>query len=76
MAGYAAAIWPALYTIHALLIVAGAPIVFHAPWDGLNMLIPIAGYGILAALVGHLYSRYALGKLRRLAAGVRPHSAE
>jgi len=32
------------------------------------MLIPVAGYGIVTALVGHLYSRFALHRLRKLAA--------
>ncbi len=67
MAGYAALLWPLLYAIHAILILAGAPILFTGPWDGLNMLIPVAGYGILAGLVGHLYSRVALRQLKRLA---------
>jgi hypothetical protein len=66
MAGYAALLWPLLYAIHAILIVAGAPIVFTSPWDGLNMLIPIAGYGVLSGLVGHLYSRVALRQLKAL----------
>lgn len=67
MAGYAALLWPLLYAIHAILILAGVPILFTGPWDGLNMLIPVAGYGILAGLVGHLYSRVALRQLKRLA---------
>jgi hypothetical protein len=61
-------LWPLLYAIHAILIVSGAPIVFTRPWDGLNVLIPIAGYGVVAGLVGHFYSRYALGELKRLTA--------
>ena len=66
MAGYAALLWPLLYAIHAILIVLGAPIFFTRPWDGLNMLIPIAGYGMLSGLVGHLYSRVALRRLKGL----------
>ncbi len=66
MAGYAALLWPVLYATHAILILAGAPILFTGPWDGLNMLIPIAGYGMLSGLVGHLYSRVALRQLKRL----------
>ena len=66
MAGYPALLWPVLYAMHAILIVAGAPIVFTGPWEGLNMLIPIAGYGMLSGFAGHLYSRYALGRLRKL----------
>lgn len=60
-------LWPGLYALHAILIVAGAPILFTGPWEGLNMLIPIAGYGILAGLAGHLYGRFALHRLKRLA---------
>jgi hypothetical protein len=66
MAGSLALLWPALYAIHAILIVAGAPILFTGPWEGLNMLVPIAGYGMLSAFVGHLYSRVALRRLKRL----------
>ena len=67
MVGYAALLWPLFYGIHAILILAGAPILFTGPWDGLNMLIPVAGYGMLAGLVGHFYSRVALRQLKRLA---------
>jgi hypothetical protein len=79
MAGCAALLWPALYAAHAILILAGAPILFTGPWDGLNMLIPVAGYGMLSGLVGHLYSRVALGRLKKLtrtnAAGDQPEEA-
>lgn len=70
-------LWPALYGIHAILLVAGAPIRFSRPWEALNMLVPVVGYGLLAALAGHIYSRIALRRLRALArspeteAGVR-----
>lgn len=73
--GAIALLWPLLYAVHAVLIVAGAPIVFAEPWDSLNMLIPIAGYGILAALVGHAYSRWALHNARVIAAG-EPNGSE
>jgi hypothetical protein len=65
--GPIALLWPSLYSIHAILIVAGVPIVFDKPWTALNMLIPIAGYGILCGLLGHVYSRYALKKLKSAA---------
>lgn len=64
--GFLAWLWPTLYAVHAILIVAGVPIQFDRPWIFLNMLIPVAGYGILCALIGHIYSRYALKKLRGL----------
>ena len=60
-------LWPTLYGIHAILVVAGVPIQFDRPWIFLNMLIPIAGYGILCGLLGHIYSRYALKKLKTAA---------
>ncbi len=64
--GFLVWLWPILYVIHAILIVAGVPIQFDRPWIFLNILIPTAGYGILCALMGHLYSRYALKKLKDL----------
>ena len=64
--GWAALLWPLLFATHAILILAGAPILFIEPWDGLNVLIPVAGYGILAALVGHLQGRVALNRLKKL----------
>jgi hypothetical protein len=65
-AGFLVWLWPILYVVHAVLIVVGVPIVFHGPWTALNILIPISGYGILCALIGHIYSRYALKKLKGL----------
>jgi len=59
-----ALLWPTLYGIHAILVVAGVPIQFGEPWIFLNMLIPMAGYGILCGLIGHIYSRYALKRLK------------
>lgn len=59
-----ALLWPTLYGIHAILVVAGVPIQFGEPWIFLNMIIPMAGYGILCGLLGHFYSRYALKKLK------------
>ena len=60
-------VWPALYTIHAVLIVAGAPIVFTGKLNYLNMAIPTLGYGLLTALAAHAWSRYALRRARRAA---------
>jgi hypothetical protein len=64
--GYIPLLWPLLYAVHALLILAGATIVFAPPSDSLNMLIPIVGYGALTALISHLYSRWALHNVRTL----------
>lgn len=65
--GLVALIWPVLYGLHAVLIVVGAPILFTGRWSGLNMVLPMCGYGILAGVVSYAYSRFALRKLRRLA---------
>lgn len=62
-----ALLWPILYSIHAILVVAGVPIQFGEPWVSLNILIPMVGYGILCGLIGHIYSRYALKKLKTTA---------
>jgi hypothetical protein len=62
--GYIPLLWPILYALHAVLIVAGVPIVFVGPWEMLNMLVPIVGYGLIANLVSHLYSRWALHNVR------------
>jgi hypothetical protein len=57
-------IWPSLYTIHAILIVVGVPILFTGDSSGLNMFLPTFGYGFLTFVIGHVYSRYALKKLK------------
>jgi hypothetical protein len=62
-----ALLWPILYAIHAILVVAGVPIQFGKPWIFLNMLIPVFGYGFLTYMIGHLYSRYALRRLKTAA---------
>jgi len=64
--GFLAWLWPVLYIIHAILIVAGVPILIPKPWESLNIIIPMAGYGFLCSLLGHIYSRYALKKLKGL----------
>ncbi|MCK4323816.1 MAG: hypothetical protein KAW89_04750 [Armatimonadetes bacterium] len=60
-------LWPALYALHAILLVAGAPIHFGAILGMLNIFVPVVGYGVIAALAAHIYSRYALRRLRTLA---------
>jgi len=60
-------LWPALYALHAILILAGAPIVFDPPWNSLNILLPIVGYGLVTSLAGHFYSRWALHKAQAMA---------
>jgi hypothetical protein len=66
--GFWAYIWPALYALHAGLICAGFPIRFtDVNLEIFNMLLPVFGYGLVAILVGHVYSRYAFHRLKSLA---------
>lgn len=65
--GPIALLWPTLYALHAVLILTGIPILFTGPWDWLNMLIPTVGYGLLTGLLSHVYGRFVLRKLRRIA---------
>lgn len=60
-------LWPILYTLHAILIVVGAPIVFAGRDESFNMYLPIFGYGALTVLAVHLYNRLALRRLQRAA---------
>ncbi len=64
-AGILSFLWPILYALHAVLILAGAPILFRGEWSNLNIILPACGYGILSSLLGHAYSRYSLRRLRR-----------
>jgi hypothetical protein len=74
--GYIPLLWPSLYGLHALLIVAGAPILFVGSWEPLNLGVPVIGYGLLTGLIGHCYSRWALHNARSLAVGNRQPSGE
>jgi hypothetical protein len=57
---------PILYTIHAILIIAGVPIYFTGNYAvPLNMFLPVI-YTYFTYMIGHLYSRYALKKLKGL----------
>ncbi len=60
-------ICPMLYTIHAILILAGVPIFFMGDFCMLSIFFPLVGYTFLAYVIGHVYSRYALKKLKGLA---------
>lgn len=64
--GFWAWLWPILYGVHAILLLMGFPISFPKEWYLLNIIVPVFGYGLLAILVGHIYSRYALWKLKSL----------
>ena len=60
-------IFPILYAIHAILILAGVPIFFTGTFGvPLNMGLPILVYTFFAYMIGHVYSRYALKKLKGL----------
>jgi hypothetical protein len=59
-------IWPVLYAAHAVAVLQGWHVVFRGQWQMLNMVGPIFGYGLVAILVGHAYSRFALWQLKRL----------
>jgi len=61
-------VFNALYMIHAALLVAGAPIVFEGDWKYMNLMAPWCGYSMVSGLAGHLWSRYALRKLRQTGA--------
>jgi len=54
---------PVLYGIHAILIAVGIPISRGPVFD---MFFPIVGYGLVAGLSRHIYSRIALRRLRPL----------
>jgi hypothetical protein len=58
-------LWPGLYAAHAILVLAGVPLFVNMD-PGLSVLSFLV-YGLVAALVAHVYSRYALRKLKRLA---------
>jgi hypothetical protein len=69
--GFWAWIWPACYAVHGLLLffdvrIFGRPLMITGKWYLLNMILPVFGYGLLAIIVGHLYSRYALHRLKNL----------
>ena len=58
-------LYPILYTIHAILIVAGVPIFFTTEGFCIFSIgLPMLGYGFLPFIIGHIYSRYALKKLK------------
>lgn len=65
--GFWAWFWPVLYLLHAGLLLAGFPVSFRGKWMILNMVVPVFAYGLVAILIGHIYSRYALLNLKRVA---------
>ena len=74
--GFWAWIWPALYGLHAVALLAGAPH-FTGKWFPFDILVPIFGYGLISIIIGHFYSRYALSQLKTLArAGITDKNGE
>ncbi len=67
--GHLSLLWPALFGLHAVLLLLGAPILFTGPLEFLNLVLPVVGYGILTHLMNHLYARLALHKVKQLAGG-------
>lgn len=61
-------LWPVLYGSHAMLLALG---VIRSLGPMLDMFLPTVGYGLVAGLAGHVYSRIALRKLRSLASESR-----
>jgi hypothetical protein len=73
--GFWAWLWPLLYWMHGLMLMSGLPLRFPSKpiyLELLNLVVPVFGYGLLSIIVGHIYSRYALGQLKRLARGDIP----
>ena len=64
--GFWAWVWPVLYALHAVAILTGMPH-FQGKWFPFDIFVPIFGYGLIAIIVGHCYSRYALRRLKALA---------
>jgi len=62
-------LWPGLLLIHAALALAGVHPFSDEP-NLVNVLVPAFGYGAIAALASHVYSRVALRRLRSLASGL------
>ena len=65
--GFWAWIWPVCYGAHAVGAYFGYIPVIRGEWALANSIVPALGYGFVAMLVGHVYSRFALYKLRSLA---------
>ncbi|OQC04742.1 MAG: hypothetical protein BWX80_02353 [Candidatus Hydrogenedentes bacterium ADurb.Bin101] len=64
--GFWAWLWPVLYGLHAIALMLGLPIRFGWELELFNIIAPIFTYGLIAILIGHAYSRYALWKLKSL----------
>lgn len=62
----AAILWAGLTAFHAALTLAGVTWLIDARFTAINRVVSTFGFGLLSALVVHLYSRYALKRLRSL----------
>lgn len=60
-------LWPGLYAVHAVLIMAGLPIYVTGQYGMVANAGLFVGYGLIAALAAHIYSRIALRWLRAIA---------
>ncbi|MBD3291343.1 MAG: hypothetical protein GF393_00355 [Armatimonadia bacterium] len=58
-------LWPVLYALHAVAMVLGAPLVIGGD-AGPTVMWPALGYLFVALLAGHIYSRYALKRMREI----------
>ena len=58
-------LWPVLYALHALMIVAGARL-YIGVWY-MDVFVPLGVYAIAGLAAAHIYSRCALRRLRELA---------
>ena len=65
--GVWALLWPLLYGLHAVVVLLVPMKQTIAILLAFNILLPVFGYGLVAILVGHIYSRFAFRKLKALA---------
>ncbi len=58
-------LWPALYALHAVAMLLGAPFVISGH-TGMTILWPLLGYMLVALVVAQIYSQYALRQMREI----------
>jgi hypothetical protein len=59
-------IWPVLYALHAVALLAGLPLLRTLD-PMMQVLLPMVAYSAIAVVASHLHGRYALRRLRALA---------
>jgi len=70
-------VWPILYALHAVMLLVGInPLPLQGEWVLFHLVLPVFGYGLLAILTGHAYSRFALWKLKRIARSGLPRDVD